>query len=88
MLHGMWDLPGSGIEPMPPALTGSFFISEPPGKPKAFSYVLEVLFFSGINSSLLSHFSLELKTFLFIPYQKKTVKRTSELGFIQTTVSK
>lgn len=76
-----------GSNPMSPALTGSFFIT---GKSKAFSYVLEVLlFFSGINSSFLSHFSLELKTFLFVPYQKKkTLKRTSELGFIQTTVSK
>ena len=28
----MWDLPGSGIEPMSPALTGEFFTTEPPGK--------------------------------------------------------
>ena len=33
MLHGMWDLPGSGIEPMSPALAGGFFTTEPPGKP-------------------------------------------------------
>ena len=76
---------------MSPALMGSLFIT---GKSKAFSYVLEVLlFFSGINSSFLSHFSLELKTFLFVLYQKKkkkreTLKRNSELGFIQTTVNK
>ena len=25
MLHGMWDLPGPGIEPVPPALAGGFF---------------------------------------------------------------
>ena len=30
---GMWDLPGSGIEPVSPALVGGFFITEPPGKP-------------------------------------------------------
>ena len=29
----MWDLPGSGIEPMSPVLTGGFFTTEPPGKP-------------------------------------------------------
>ena len=29
----MWDLPGPGIEPMSPALTGGFFTTEPPGKP-------------------------------------------------------
>ena len=29
----MWDLPGSGIEPMIPALVGGFFTTELPGKP-------------------------------------------------------
>ena len=33
LLRGMWDLPGSGIEPMSPALAGGFFTTEPPGKP-------------------------------------------------------
>ena len=33
LLCGMWDLPGSGIEPVSPALTGRFFTTEPPGKP-------------------------------------------------------
>ena len=28
----MWDLPGPGIEPMSPALTGGFLATEPPGK--------------------------------------------------------
>ena len=32
MPHGMWDLPGPGIEPMSPALEGGFFTTEPPGK--------------------------------------------------------
>ena len=27
------DLPNPGIEPVPPALAGGFFTSEPPGKP-------------------------------------------------------
>ena len=26
----MWDLPGSGIEPVSPVLTGEFFTIEPP----------------------------------------------------------
>ena len=34
VLHGMWDLPGSGTEPMSPALAGGFFTTEPPGKSK------------------------------------------------------
>ena len=29
----MWDLPGSGIEPVSPAPTGGFFATEPPGSP-------------------------------------------------------
>ena len=33
LLHGMWDLPGPGIEPMSPALAGGFFTSESLGKP-------------------------------------------------------
>ena len=28
------DLPDPGIEPTPPALTGGFFTTAPPGKPK------------------------------------------------------
>ena len=33
LLRGTWDLPGAGIEPMSPALSGRFFATEPPGKP-------------------------------------------------------
>ena len=29
----MWDVPGSGIELMSPALAGGFFTTEPPGSP-------------------------------------------------------
>ena len=36
LIHGMWDLPGPGIEPMSPALSGSFFVAGPPGKPGSF----------------------------------------------------
>ena len=37
--HGMWDLSGSGFEPVSPALAGIFFITKPQGKPE-FSYIL------------------------------------------------
>ena len=40
LLHGMWDLPGPGIEPMSPALAGGFLTTAPPGKS------LDVLCFS------------------------------------------
>ena len=32
-IQGIWDLPGSGIEPMSPALRGGFFTTEPPEEP-------------------------------------------------------
>ena len=34
LLCGMWDLPGPGIEPVPPALAGGFLTTAPTGKPK------------------------------------------------------
>ena len=30
MLHGLWDLPESGMEPMSPEVAGGFFATEPP----------------------------------------------------------
>ena len=33
LLHGLWDLPGPGIEPVSPALQDRFLTTEPPGKP-------------------------------------------------------
>ena len=38
LLQGIWDLPELGIEPVPPALAGEFFTTEPPGKPSSASY--------------------------------------------------
>ena len=34
LLHGMWDLPGPGLEPVSPALAGGFLTTAPPGKPQ------------------------------------------------------
>ena len=33
LLCTMLDLPGSGIEPVSPAMAGGFFTTEPPGRP-------------------------------------------------------
>jgi len=33
MLLSLWDLPGTGIDPMSPASAGRFFTTEPPGTP-------------------------------------------------------
>ena len=32
LLRGMWDLPGPGLKPVSPALTGRFLTTAPPGK--------------------------------------------------------
>ena len=37
LLCGMWDLPGSEIEPGSPSWAGEFFTTEPPGRPKRWS---------------------------------------------------
>ena len=40
LLRSMWDLPGSGIEPVSPALAGGFLTTAPPGK----SHILLLIF--------------------------------------------
>ena len=34
LLHGMWDLPRPGLEPVSPALAGRFSTAVPRGKPR------------------------------------------------------
>ena len=34
LLHGMWNLPRPGLEPVSPALAGRFSTTAPPGKPQ------------------------------------------------------
>ena len=36
LLHGMWDLPRPGLEPVSPALAGRFSTTAPPGKPNPY----------------------------------------------------
>ena len=36
LLHGMWDLPGPGLEPLSPALAVEFLTTAPPGKSNLF----------------------------------------------------
>ena len=38
LLHGMWDLPRPGLEPVSPALAGRCSTTVPPGKPKLFFF--------------------------------------------------
>ena len=37
--HGMWDLPGLGLEPVFPALAGGFLTTAPPRKPLPLYFV-------------------------------------------------
>ena len=38
LLHGMWDLPRPGLQPMSPALAVRFSTTAPPGKPNLCSF--------------------------------------------------
>ena len=40
--HGMWDLPGSGLKPVSPALAGRFPATAPPGKPLLSPFYLSI----------------------------------------------
>ena len=39
LLHGIWDPPRPGFEPVSPALAGRFSTTAPPGKPLGFVFV-------------------------------------------------
>ena len=43
LLHGMWDLPRPGLEPVSLASAGRFSTTAPPGKPKSY-YLIGRLF--------------------------------------------
>ena len=42
LLHGMWDLPRPGLEPVSPALAGRFSTTAPPGKPRVVHFLLRM----------------------------------------------
>ena len=47
-LHGMWDLPRPGLEPVSPALAGRLSTTAPPGKPHSFlwlSYIASYIWY-------------------------------------------
>ena len=44
LLHGMWDLPRPGLEPMSPALAGRFSTTAPAGKPLLGDFCLFIIF--------------------------------------------
>ena len=44
LLHGMWDLPRPGLEPVSSALAGRFSTTAPPGKPSYRVFLVHVLY--------------------------------------------
>ena len=66
LLRSVWDLPGPGLEPMSPALAGTFLTTVPPGKPS--TAILESLVYLIVDEIL----ELKTKSFLqFYGYMKK-----------------
>ena len=55
----MWDLPGSGIEHLSPALAGRFFTTEPQGKPCILVLYLVALHIFFLSSSSFLYESIE-----------------------------
>ena len=49
LLHGMWDLPGPGLEPVSPALAGGFLATAPPGKPNNICFAHESATWLGLG---------------------------------------
>ena len=53
LLHGMWELPGPGLEPLSPALAGGFLTTAPPGKPsRLLSTAAETLSWLALGSGV------------------------------------
>ena len=66
LLHGMWDLPRPGIEPMSPALAGRFLTTVPPGQSQFSTFFLLQIYllifiFGCVGSSLLHVGFLQLQ---------------------------
>ena len=70
-LHGMWDPPRPGLEPVSPALAGRLSTTAPPGKPISLSF-LKIIFRYRIWtwSYFVAHFNGNLR---FITFRRKHV---------------
>ena len=86
LLHGMWDRPGPGLEPVSPALAGVFLTTEPPGKPQ--HELLSSPMFS-VNVYTLAPFSLNKSLqdkWYFKMQLVKTLQISLSLGFKVNTI--
>ena len=56
LLHGMWDLPRPGLEPVSPALAGRFSTTAPPGMPLILTSIAVIYVFSfTVNHNTCNH---------------------------------
>ena len=55
LLHGMWDLPRPGLEPVSPALAGRFSTTAPPGKPLMVVFVVHCMVLSYVSFPIIGH---------------------------------
>ena len=62
-LHGMWDPPRPGLEPVSPALAGRFSTTAPPGKPSRYFFISSLI--SSVISWLFSSVFFSLHVFVF-----------------------
>ena len=53
LLHGMWDLPGPGLEPVSPALAGGFLTTDCQGSPVS-AFLRQAVSCTNISSACLS----------------------------------
>ena len=65
LLHGMWDLPRPGLEPVSPALAGRFSTTAPPGKPGGYIFIIKEKV-GREEDHLLPHFWVEVIIIIII----------------------
>ena len=68
LLHGTWDLPGPGLEPVSPALAGGFLTTAPQGK--SLVCVLLMPLQQSLITSLLSDVTRQSRFILYISCSK------------------
>ena len=62
LLHGMWDPPRPGLEPVSPALAGGFSTTAPPGKPWFIFHQQSTLGTSGTLVRFLNKYCVGIST--------------------------
>ena len=75
----MWDLPGPGLEPVPPALAGGFLTTVPPGKSRHVS--IDSNDFPSEEANFFNFYFLIMGGLKYSPTKKACDKYTQCCGF-------